>query len=166
MQNCDFILNNKPMSTFSIAGQRFNAFSGKGAYINNARFSHVQSLGSIPTGDYLIVDKPQGGGIGTSVQNLVKSIWSGNDRDKWFALFRLDGTVDDETFINNVRRGEFRLHPGTVSLGCVTIPSFVDFDKIRSLLLGSGKKAIAKAGGKVGYGILTVHPWNWFNSEE
>ncbi|WP_254367149.1 tlde1 domain-containing protein [Paraburkholderia sp. NMBU_R16] len=30
---------------------------------------------------------------------------------QWFALYRNDGVVDDYTFIDGVRRGNFRLHP-------------------------------------------------------
>ncbi|WP_082716174.1 MULTISPECIES: tlde1 domain-containing protein [Burkholderia] len=35
----------------------------------------------------------------------------GTNRSQWFALYRDDGKVDDETIINAVRRSAFRLHP-------------------------------------------------------
>lgn len=33
------------------------------------------------------------------------------DHNEWFGLYRDDGKIDDYTWINNVERGNFRLHP-------------------------------------------------------
>ncbi|MDE8555645.1 DUF2778 domain-containing protein [Pantoea vagans] len=33
------------------------------------------------------------------------------DCSTWFGLFRDDGKIDDLTFVQGIRRGNFRLHP-------------------------------------------------------
>jgi hypothetical protein len=44
-----------------------------------------------------------------------------NPKADWFALFADDGTIDDNTLCNHVRRGEFRLHPRHIGIsqGCI-----------------------------------------------
>ncbi|MBN3801774.1 DUF2778 domain-containing protein [Paraburkholderia sp. Ac-20336] len=47
-----------------------------------------------------------------------------------FALYRNDGVIDDVTWINGVKRGQFRLHPADgqdVLLGCITLPAIPIF---------------------------------------
>lgn len=56
-------------------------------------------------------------------------------RDEWFALYRDDRSIDDVTWINNVKRGLFRLHPGHVSEGCITIRHNSDYAAIRNALM-------------------------------
>ena len=62
--------------------------------------------------------------------------------NKWFALYRNDGVIDDKTEINDVIRGEFRLHPGSRSEGCVTLKDNDDFNRLRKLLLNTKKEKI------------------------
>ncbi|ABA49261.1 unnamed protein product [Burkholderia pseudomallei 1710b] len=38
-------------------------------------------------------------------------MWSNSDRSTWFALYRADAKIDDETDVNGVKRSAFRLHP-------------------------------------------------------
>lgn len=54
---------------------------------------------------------------------------------EWFALYRDDFAIDDHTWINAVNRGNFRLHPGTLSEGCITVPHNSDYALIRNALL-------------------------------
>ncbi|HCI6200261.1 TPA: DUF2778 domain-containing protein [Klebsiella variicola subsp. variicola] len=54
---------------------------------------------------------------------------------EWFALWRDDWGIDDYTWIEGVKRGNFRLHPGTLSEGCITLPHDSDFAMLRNALL-------------------------------
>ncbi|NIY48731.1 DUF2778 domain-containing protein [Cedecea colo] len=54
---------------------------------------------------------------------------------EWFALYKDDWGIDDGTWIDDVYRGLFRLHPGTVSKGCITIAHNSDYALIRNALL-------------------------------
>ena len=45
--------------------------------------------------------------------------------------------IDDETWVEGVKRGNFRLHPGTVSEGCITIAHNSDFAMIRNALMNT-----------------------------
>ncbi|HIE6778951.1 TPA: tlde1 domain-containing protein [Klebsiella pneumoniae] len=44
-------------------------------------------------------------------------------KSDWFALWRDDRGIDDETWVEGVKLGNFRLYPGTVSEGCMILPS-------------------------------------------
>lgn len=58
-------------------------------------------------------------------------------KSDWFALWREDWGIDDYTWIESVKRGNFRLHPGTVSKGCITIANMSDFAMIRNALMST-----------------------------
>jgi hypothetical protein len=61
-------------------------------------------------------------------------------REQWFALYADDERVDDETFCDSLKRGQFRLHPALGSgrsLGCITLPFFTDFTILRRKLLAA-----------------------------
>jgi hypothetical protein len=61
-------------------------------------------------------------------------------REQWFALYAADDRVDDETFCESLKRGQFRLHPALGSgrsLGCITLPFFSDFIVLRRKLLAT-----------------------------
>jgi hypothetical protein len=133
-----FILNDEPMSTFEIRGLKFNAFSGMNEYRNKVAFSCVPKIGPIPVGYYYIIDRPKGGWK-TQAKTRVEDMFRENKKGEWFALYAADGKVDDETFCNDVMRGQFRLHPGTRSEGCVTFENKGDFDVVRQMLLQGGK---------------------------
>ena len=49
--------------------------------------------------------------------------------------FATMGNIDDSTFYKSVARGGFRLHPGQVSEGCITLPSQSDYNRLRNALL-------------------------------
>jgi hypothetical protein len=42
--------------------------------------------------------------------------------------------IDDQTFFNKVARGGFRLHPGSISEGCITLINRSDFEAIKNAL--------------------------------
>jgi hypothetical protein len=118
----------------------FAAFSGNGAYRNKGACGAIKGDGPLPPGKYWIVERGAGG-IGSWVkaktQDSWNRIWNGAefDRDEWFALYKDDWGIDDGTWINDVYRGLFRLHPGVLSEGCITIASNADFAIIRNALL-------------------------------
>lgn len=148
---CSFELNDKPMSMFQIGAISVPAFSGLEPYVNQRVHACVANLGPIPPGTYYIVDRQSGGRLGW--------LWDmAGNRGDWFGLYADDGKIDDEMFCNQVKRGQFRLHPkvgGGISKGCITINTQSDFNRIRSLLKGGGTTVIPKTDLKT-YGKVTV----------
>ncbi|WP_261154663.1 DUF2778 domain-containing protein [Serratia ficaria] len=79
--------------------------------------------GADTAGRYWIVDRPTGG-IGSQALTWAKDFVNRTDHATWFALYRDDHRIDDFTWINSVKRGQFRLHPigpARLSLGCITL---------------------------------------------
>lgn len=129
--SCTFILNSQRFTRLNYDGVNCTAFSGNGPHRNNPISGSVPNDGSIPIGNYYIVDRQSGGTLGPILDWIA-------DRDVWFALFRDDGTIDDSTFVDGVRRGEFRLHPKGprgISLGCITLEYRTEFDTLRAYLM-------------------------------
>jgi hypothetical protein len=104
MIECTFELNDKPMSELKCDAKAFPAFSGYGAHVNRRASACLSGLGPIPPGTYYILDRQSGGLLGP-----LRDYFSGHSN--WFAFYANDGKVDDETFCNSVKRGNFRLHP-------------------------------------------------------
>ena len=151
MVNCTFILNGMIFATFTYDGVRCTAFSGNGSHRNNPTSGNVPNDGSIPTGRYYIVDRQSGGTLGPVLDWIA-------DRDIWFALWREDGALDDQTFVDGVRRGEFRLHPKGprgISLGCITLEYRSEFDTLRTYLLAQSVAYIPKTRART-YGVVDV----------
>jgi Protein of unknown function (DUF2778) len=151
---CSFMLNRLTLSTFTYDGTECRAFSGDGVHRNNPDSVGVADGGPIPTGRYYIVARESGGAIGTVVEKVFH-------RDEWFALYRFDGSIDDETFVNGVRRGEFRLHPigpRRTSHGCITLQDEAEFRKMRYYLLEQFKNSSVyiPSTGSLAYGIVQV----------
>jgi len=133
MIDCSFHLNNKPMSSFKMGAPSFPAFSGLGKHVNRTISQCVPDSGPIPKGSYYIFDRQSGGLFGP-----LKDLF--NDKDTWFALYAIDNKIDDETYCEQVKRGQFRLHPNGelgISRGCITINDWSDYQVIRSLLKGT-----------------------------
>lgn len=137
-----FLVNNKPYAPLTIYGVGvFQAFSGNDIYRNRGGCTAVPDDGPIPAGRYWVVDRPTGGlrsQAETWAKDTFNTIWdTPSHHDEWFALFRDDASIDDYTWINGVKRGNFRLHPAGgrgISLGCITLPSRSDFQSIRRAL--------------------------------
>jgi hypothetical protein len=73
-------------------------------------------------------------------------------------LYREDGNVDDITFIDQVKRGEFRLHPAGysgVSEGCITLPSHSHYATVREALLKTARINISAS--LTAYGTVQVY---------
>jgi len=131
MIRCTFHLNGGQLSTLSCPGIGFfSAYSGnKGSNRNNPDSTDIVRKGPLPPGKYYVVARDRGG-MRTRFNDMFKSLDSGSDRDVWFALYREDSHVDDESFIEDVLRGAFRLHPAGRngnSDGCITLVSLTDY---------------------------------------
>lgn len=78
---------------------------------------------------------------------------------EWFALYRDDGQIDDYTWIEGVRRGNFRLHPvggSNLSLGCITLQRKTDFTMLRNVLLNTQKIPVNNSTKFMAYGSIEV----------
>lgn len=118
------------MSSFKLGATSFPAFSGIGKHVNRRTSACVINQGPIPPGEYFILDRESGGRLGW-LYDLF------NERRDWFALYANDKKIDDETWCNKVKRGEFRLHPKGVrgiSRGCIVIDKATDFLFLGSIL--------------------------------
>jgi RHS repeat-associated protein len=126
IENFTFTLNRQESSKLKCeCGQQFDAFSGEGEATNNPDFEGDSNKGPIPRGTYYIVDRPKGGRFTRA------------SKDYWFALYRYgagDGLINDTTAVGSALRGQFRLHPGSLSLGCVTLRDREQFMRLWSLL--------------------------------
>ncbi|QHM72971.1 DUF2778 domain-containing protein [Mixta intestinalis] len=141
------ILNNADYSPLSFPGLgTFMAFSGKDLYRNKGGCGTIINRGPLPPGKYYIVDRPSGSWV-NSVRawgiDKIKSTFAYHvDHSEWFALYRDDGKIDDYTFFKGVARGSFRLHPGHVSEGCITLASRSDYNMLRNALLRTSRVII------------------------
>lgn len=118
----------------------FMAFSGQGICMNNATCGAIPNEGPIPPGKYWIVERGRGGllsRVKAKSQDLYNKLFNDAEfgHDEWFALYRDDWSIDDHTWIEGVKRGLFRLHPGRLSEGCITLVHNSDFALIRNALL-------------------------------
>ena len=133
-----FYLNKADWAPLDFYGLgRFPAFSGMKSFRNQPGCTYLRDDGAIPPGRYWIVDRPVGG-YRTRFREGLASFFGANIRRDWFALYRDDGTIDDYTFIDGVRRGNFRLHPmgpDRISKGCLTMQRSTDFTMLRNALL-------------------------------
>ncbi|SMG13975.1 DUF2778 domain-containing protein [Paraburkholderia susongensis] len=158
-----FLVNNEPLSPLIFVGLgTFNAYSGDKQYRNRGGCTAVPNNGPIPAGKYWIVARPTGG-IRSKALAWLKDEWNSiwghpSNHGEWFALYRDDGAIDDVTWVNGVKRGQFRLHPagghGT-SLGCITLPRLTDFLAIRNALLHTATIPVRNSGLHA-YGTIEV----------
>jgi len=134
---CTIKLNNQPMSMLQCPGVgNFAAFSGVGVGRDNPGAVSKFDIGPLPSGQYYIVDRESGRLLGALRDLFLKDIY-GTDRSTCFALYRNDGVIDDYTFVNGVRRGNFRLHPigpRHLSEGCITLANPKEFESLRTRL--------------------------------
>lgn len=135
----------------------FPAFSGNGAARNQPGSVKLKDEGPLPPGRYYIVNRPSGGRLG-AVREEVTDLFAGTDRSSWFALFRDDGVLNDLTWVDKVRRGQFRTHPvgpRGLSLGCITLAHFDQFNRLRARIKTGPVMAIPNGRGTA-YGTVTV----------
>lgn len=141
------ILNEADYAPFNLYGVGvFMAHSGQGAYRNNGACGSRPNLGPLPPGKYWIVDRVAAarwtyGWAKALASDLVGKTFKGAEfsHDEWFALYRDELAINDQTWINGISRGAFRLHPGTLSEGCITIAHNSDFAIIRDALMNTSQ---------------------------
>jgi hypothetical protein len=144
-----FTLNRAKFTRLTSMFGSFIAFSGDGPDRNNPDSAATADHGAIPVGRYYLIDRQSGGKLG-----WVRDLF----RDHWFALYSDDGKVDDETFIGDVRRGEFRLHPlgpRAMSTGRIVLQYKEEFDTLRKKLTAAGTSPITGSSLRA-YGLVHV----------
>lgn len=80
----------------------------------------------------------------------------GHKHSEWFALWRDDWGIDDYTWIESVKRGNFRLHPGVLSEGCITLSHDSDFAMLRNALLRTQRIDVPCTKKLQAYGTIEV----------
>lgn len=139
--NGTFVLNGADFAPLFFPGVgTFSAFSGSGSNRNRAGCSNVPTVGPLPVGKYWIVDREQGGAFSqglAAAKDLYNKVFHGAQfgHSDWFALYFDDLKIDDWTWIKGVQRGNFRLHPGVISEGCITLSRNSEFESLRNRLL-------------------------------
>ena len=136
LPQCTFGLNRQPLSALVCGDKKYEAFSGDTDGVNNPDKAAASNTGPIPPGTYYIVARPVGGRF-PWLEEVIHDLVSDSDRKHWFALYA-QGTMSDFTFVQGVRRGNFRLHPiGRLGLseGCITLTSVKRFDELSKFLL-------------------------------
>lgn len=137
------LLNNADYSPFNLYGVGvFMAFSGNGVYRNHGGCRAIPDNGPIPPGKYWIIDRKEGNWFSQKkleIHDMANKFVGRHQfgRSDWFALYRDDWGIDDGTWVDGVHRGLFRLHPGTVSKGCITLAHDSDFAIIRNALMNT-----------------------------
>ncbi|MGC0810397.1 tlde1 domain-containing protein [Pantoea agglomerans] len=97
--------------------------------------------------------------MGPFRERLLKDIY-GTDLSTWFGLFRDDGKINDYTFVQGIRRGNFRLHPiGPLGLneGCITLQHPLQFNYMRDMFLKSGPTLNISGSQLKAYGTVKVY---------
>ncbi len=133
MIDCKFELNGKPMSTLWCGASSFPAYSGLKGNVNRRSSACIAGSGPIPPGTYYIFDR-QSGGLRGPLRDLF------TNKDEWFALYAIDEAIDDQTYCDEVKRGQFRLHPSGplgISQGCITVEKASDYQRLRAMLKGT-----------------------------
>lgn len=137
------VLNGADYAPFNLYGVGvFMAHSGIGIYRNNANCVAIPSTGPVPPGKYWIIDRREGNWFSQQkevIHDELNRITGRREFGKsdWFALWCDDWKIDDYTWTEGIKRGNFRLHPGTVSKGCITIARNADFAVIRDALMNT-----------------------------
>lgn len=85
----------------------------------------------------------------------MRSIF-GSDPRKWFALIPKNGNGNGDCLnVGGVERCKFRMHPGSISEGCITFRRNDEFHKLRDRLLKTQPGKIPNSD-VVYYGTVTV----------
>lgn len=149
MLNLRFRLNNRPTSDLFVEGVgNFSAFSGNGDFRNKVSAQCMENIGPLPIGKYYVFDRETGGRLGW-LYNLTGRY------DDWFALYAIDGKIDDITWCNKVQRGNFRLHHGGNSDGCITVVDAAQYKLLHNRIKAHGASTVSGSD-LLAYGILEV----------
>lgn len=149
MLHCRFRLNNRPVSELIVDEIGwFPAFSGNESFRNNVAAQCLEGIGPIPLGKYYIFDRETGGRLG--------GLWDYfGDKDDWFALYAIDNEIDDAAWCEKVSRGQFRLHHGGSSDGCITVIDGAQYKILHSMIKSHGATPV-KSSNLPAYGTLEI----------
>lgn len=160
--NGKFFLNDADYSSLVFPGVgSFMAFSGNGAYRNKGGCAAIPKSGPIPAGRYWIVKRGEGGFFSKKyawMKDTYNKYHSGAEfrRSEWFALYPNDWNIDDMTWLDGVKREHFRLHPGVLSEGCITLAHNSDFALLRNALLRTPLIQVPCMKELMAYGMIEV----------
>jgi RHS repeat-associated protein len=150
-----FFLNKKAISTLNCAcGDKYSAFSGEGDAVNDPDAIAETDIGPIPLGTYWIVARKSGGRLG-HLRDWLRYEATGNDASLWFTLIPAEGGKEDCKVVNGTVRCGFRLHPGSISKGCITLKSQNEFFHLRSRLMQT-TPGIIPGTNTAYFGVVTV----------
>ncbi|EMM2471256.1 MULTISPECIES: DUF2778 domain-containing protein [Enterobacterales] len=156
-----FVINDAHDSPLSFAGAgTFLAFSGDGIYRNRGACDMKPTAGPVPAGKYWIVNRPEGGlrsHVNAGVRDRYNQVMNGAT----FRHRRDDWGIDDDTWNEGVKRGNFRLHPGALSKEGITLLHASDFAMLHNALLKTPQVDVPCMSKLKAYGtievILTLH---------
>ena len=156
-----FVINDAHDSPLSFAGAgTFLAFSGDGIYRNRGACDMKPTAGPVPAGKYWIVNRPEGG-LRSHVNAGVRDRYNQVMNSATFRHRRDDWGIDDDTWNEGVKRGNFRLHPGALSKGGITLLHASDFAMLHNALLKTPQVDVPCMSKLKAYGtievILTLH---------
>jgi hypothetical protein len=156
--HCTFKLNGQPTSSLYCSGfGNVSAFSGQKRGRDNPGAVAVPDVGPIPPGKYYLLDRHSGGRMGWLYDMIERVNVFSTDHTKWFVLW--NERTGDSTFVNGVRRGEFRLHPasaGNLSKGCITVQSPIDFERLERYIRRHAPDLPAPGTTEMAYGVVVV----------
>ncbi len=155
---CTFELNGKSTSFLNCPGVgMLPAFSGRDKGRDNPEATGIETIGPIPKGTYYIVDRQSGGHLGW-LRDAWGEIGVGTtDHTQWFMLWNKD--TGDSTYVGNVKRGQFRLHPiGPLGLseGCITVTNPTTFERFAAFLRKNGADLPVPGSSLKAYGTVEV----------
>ncbi|KGT92907.1 hypothetical protein NG99_13325 [Erwinia typographi] len=157
-----FILNNADIAPLSFPGVgTFMAFSGNGAYRNRGGCGKIAENGPLPAGKYWIVQRGEGGFFSKRiawVKDTYNKYHSGAEfrRSEWFALYPDNWSIGDSLWVEGVKREHFRLHPGVLSNGCITLANNSDYAMLRNALLRTQLMRVPCMKDLMAYGSIEV----------
>lgn len=138
------------------------AFSGSGECQNKSSCELRKDSGPIPKGNYAIDGSVNSGDRRGGFRAYSFKLY----RQTSGAFLDTNGLYShEETPIGNgVTRSGFYLHPGTISIGCITIPEAdrAIYDQLRTLLENTSKSSFYESGRlysskRVGSGFVYVY---------
>jgi RHS repeat-associated protein len=124
------------------------AHAGSGPFQNNPNSTNVREHvdingnrvgGPTPQGSYDILNDRQGRG--------------------YYDLDRRDKTPGNDRCDDcDPKRGAFRLHPGDFSTGCITVPNFQDYQRVRDIIENTqtARYPGARENTRINYGLMNV----------
>ena len=155
---CSFLLNKKATSVLTCQGTApVIAFSGHAQGRDNPDDTAIENVGPLPAGTYYLVDRQSGGFLGFFHDLWDAHGWSSTDRRLWFMLW--NPVSGDETNIDGIKRGNFRLHPmGRLRLsdGCITVVNPYEFDRLQKFIRSQGATLPVPGSALRAYGTIEV----------